>query len=470
MLNNIFSPVFILFSRSQFDEKSPEDSPNGIVKSTFYGDSTNAALHPALDRSKNPINSVDEWVLIHSSDDEEDANQNEIIPVAVASDSTVSNVQKRCLLKSKNSTLLVKKSAKPKAITHQTTNRSEEKPNRKRKSAEVVAKRAKKQLFAENSIDVDEIAKDVYDFDEDDGDAEIVLKKRRQVKQPKKKKSKPVAWPRVKVEPMPEKKQAQKVYTIRVKKPVGAMAKVLATKAEHHCEPVETDLLSNVTVVPTELQHSVLGQSSIDLPELSMTEADWIKNEIETPVIELKKVTKASQKAVKAPKLASSTGSPLKLIPMEIIANIEKINGMVKIDSNNNTGQTKRQRKSRSKDIISVGSTNKPQTEKKPQPRKLYTEPIDDDDSFDLDQAAIVTQPTEQSGQETDNASRFNISNKSNDEPVIETIDISAKTTHNSSRRIPSCTEIHADCDTLHCDCLALPTTKSTKDPIVIIC
>lgn len=387
-------------------------------------------MQSALDRSKNPINSVDKWVLIHSSDEEDDADQNKNSPTAVASDLTMSNGGKHCLLESKYTIFSVKKSTKPKLFSHQTTNRSEEKPNRERKSAERAAKRGKKQLFDE-IIDIDEIDKDVYDFDEGDSDVEPVLKKKRRVTQQKKKKNKPVAWPKVKIEPMAEKKRSQKVYTIRVKKPVHQLAKVLAAKAEHH----ETDLLSNVAIVATEFKQSV-AELSINPPEFVMAEADWILNEVEIAVTEPRKVTKAAQKPIKAPKLTPSTVSPLKLIAMEIITNIERINGVVEIDSNDNTGYAKPQRKSRSDDIIPVDSSIKPQTKKKPQPRKLYTEPEPEFDSIDLDQATLtkVNQvgTKNQNGQETDEASRLNTSNDSNDELIIETSDISTESTDTS--------------------------------------
>lgn len=312
---------------------------------------------------------MDEWALIHSSDDDDDTDQND--NGAAVNHETFSD---------------------------ETTNRSGEKPNPKQKSSEIRIKRAKNRLLAE-TIDVDEIEKDVYDFDEDD-DGEPVLKKKRRVTQTKKKKNKSVAWPRVKVEPMAEKKRS-KVYTIRVKKPVGAQVKALTAKAKYHCKPVEIDLLSNVEThdVETELQQSLV-ELSIHPPESVMAEADWAMGELDTPVIEPKKETKAKKEASKSPET-----SPLNLIPLEIIANIEKINDVVKIDSNNNTGDAKPQLKSQSKNTITVDSSNKPQTKKKPQPHKLYTEPEPEFDGIDMDQATVTKtevtkkkQPTEQNG------------------------------------------------------------------------
>ncbi|XP_055301769.1 uncharacterized protein LOC129568185 isoform X2 [Sitodiplosis mosellana] len=497
--------------RSQFDDEETDDSPHGIVQSTFYGESMNAVLRKlALDGSKK---SVSEWQLIHSSDNEDDQDQGDDAPVAVPSILTELNAKLRRFSKSKCTVFQAEQSPKAnESPVHQSQVCLEEKPNRKRKSAQIAVDRVKKQLI-DAAIDVVEVKKDVYDYDEDDN--EPMLKKKRQVAQPKKRK-KPASFPRVKIEQMKEEERPEKLYTIRVKKPVGAQAKAMAGRVEKPMEQVEKSTKLSKLSIPAvkQLVHSPeylvneaewsmneleipvnepkksinetknaskfpdvavepsMVKLSIHSPEILVNDADWSMNELEIPVIKSKKTVKTTKKA------AQTSKTPM-AIPKEIFANIEKINATVNIDTNNRSDRPKTKCKSRTKNTIAVNSLKKPEPKKKVQPRELYTEPDPEFDDIvlltttnkteiatttetatEVDQTDAAKNQVDRSARETDTSL-----NTSFDDDLVTNTTVSIKIDATSSCRTPSI-ESKANCDTLQSDSIAMP--DSTNDLIGI--
>lgn len=418
------------------------DAPDEIVQSTFYGESSNlvASLQP-YQPNKNHIQPQSEWLFNHSSGDEDHAIN---APAIETFDITKRNIKSNRLSKSKRSAIQAEKSLMAKGPI-QAKDSLEQKSNRKRKSAQIAANLTKKQLNDEE-IGNDEGETDVYDFDEDD--FEPVLKKKRRIVKQKKKKS-PQVWPRIKFVEKIEEKRPPKVYTIRVKAQVGARAKTMSDKSKESIDQgKKSKIVSELYMNATEPLENGF--------ELLINTSEHSSNEVALPSLNL------SEKSINADNNVSetppSTVCPLKL-PKQIIENIAKINEAIHIDSSNHSNVIKTHRKYQNKDIVVADSTQKLKTQKKPQPRKLYTQPDPEFDGIDMDQADTAKNQCKGSARETLISSSCSID--LNDK-LVTGISVDINATH--SCRTSSITD-NVDCDSSQGNLNAM--SDSTNDAIV---
>lgn len=338
-----------------------------------------------------------ETLIDLTSDDEESA------PIPESAASAKPYMKTSRFLNFKSSTIRKEKSRKTQELLPiQTKINIEQKSNRKLNSAQKAQKRIKIQLNG-NAVNVSEVEPDVYDFDEDDN--EPMLKKKRRVVQPKKRR-KPKSWPRINVEQNEQVKRSPKVYTIRAKVPVGTQAKVIAER-----KIADQDEKSAIEVVDADVIDFVENESDLSIyASISIVNEAVAKSAKVAPDIEVyvpEKTVKVAKKVAKISKLPPSTAKPVQL-PAQIIANIAKINNMVKVDNKKCSNESKPHRKSR--EIVCADSST--QLKQKSQPRKLYTEIEPEFDDMDKDETDAVKNQTADEDKTNQNSSQGNLISK----------------------------------------------------------
>lgn len=298
---------------------------------------------------------------------------------------------------------------------------------RKRKSAQIAVNRTK-MLLENQYIDTDKSNSiDVYDFDwHDEGPSK---KKKCRVTQPKKRK-KPEPFPRIKVEQKQEMKRA-KVYTIQVKTPVGSQTKKTTLKLSESTNDSHNPMNGNNKLTND-------GHKSKNATESRPNESEFPMNldlDLELPFTTPESPVEVSEINTKTSNVITST--PNKPTSFEkIMANIDKINEAVSSGSSghSNVVKTTRRRQSNRRNAATVTSSKKPETNKKPKPRKLYTEPDPELDGMDMEQADQARSDTKQRTlAKTTSAALIN-SIDLNDEVITETssYEINVTSSHTS--------------------------------------
>lgn len=310
------------------------------------------------------------------------------------------NAKTNRLLNCKSSTIQKEESREAKVPLHiQTKVSVEQNSNQK---VPIAQKRTKIQSN-DYAINVKGVEPDVYDFDEDDNGP--VLKKKRHFVQPKKRK-KAVPWPRINVVQNEQVKRPSKVYTIRAKVPVGTQAKELTER-----KLADQDEKSAIEVVDADDDVIDFVESESDLSVCaSVSTVNEAKSAIDAPDIARnvsKNSAKVTKKKIKISKVPPSTAKPVQL-PAQIIANIAKINDMVKNDNNKCLNASKHHRKTQSGEIGGADSSDQLQLKQKPQSRKLYTEIKPEFDETDEGQTDAVKSQTSAENKTNQNSSRGN--------------------------------------------------------------